>query len=74
MPDEQFLRLVHAVLGYKKLDGFRYKTLARKLRISKQLLSQYLQGDVHMPDSIRERIIEILNLQEIVERAIQNES
>ena len=30
MPEEKFLRLVHAELGYRKLDGFQYKTLARK--------------------------------------------
>ena len=66
MSDEKFLRLVHSVMGYRKLDGFRYKNLARKLKISKQLLSQYLQGDVQMPDEIQKRIIDILDISHMV--------
>jgi transcriptional regulator with XRE-family HTH domain len=62
MSDEEFLRLVHAAIGFKKLDGFQYKTLARELGVSKQLLSQYLQGDIAMPEQIRDKIIEILDL------------
>ena len=66
--DERFLRLVHASLGYKKLDGFYYKTLARRLKISKQLLSQYLQGDVRMPEPIKQGLIQVLELESYVER------
>jgi transcriptional regulator with XRE-family HTH domain len=66
MSDEKFLRSVHAELGYRKLDGFQYKTLARRLGISKQLLSQYLQGDIGMPDQIRDKIIKILDLDRII--------
>jgi transcriptional regulator with XRE-family HTH domain len=66
MSHHKFLKLVHAVVGYKKLDGFKYKALARKLRISKQLLSQYLQGDIVMPAGIRKKITEILNFEQVV--------
>ena len=66
MSDEKFLRLVHSIMGYRKLDGFLYKNLARKLKISKQLLSQYLQGDVQMPEEIQEKIIDILDIRRMV--------
>ena len=66
--DERFLRLVHASLGYKKLDGFYYKTLARRLKISKQLLSQYLQGDIKMPETVKEGLIQALDIKTQVER------
>jgi ribosome-binding protein aMBF1 (putative translation factor) len=68
MSDEKFLRLIHAIMGYRKLDGFQYKNLARKLHISKQLLSQYLQGDVRMPDTIRDKIDEILGVEHIIQQ------
>jgi transcriptional regulator with XRE-family HTH domain len=66
MSDEKFLRSVHAELGYRKLDGFQYKTLAHKLGISKQLLSQYLQGDISMPELMRDKIIKILDLDRLI--------
>jgi predicted transcriptional regulator len=69
MSDEEFLRSVHAELGHRKLDGFQYKTLARELGVSKQLLSQYLQGDIAMPEQIRDKIIETLELGRIVQRS-----
>ena len=62
---QQFLRLCHAALGYKRLDGFYYKTLARKLHISKPLLSQYLRGDIEIPQDIREKMVELLGIDEL---------
>jgi transcriptional regulator with XRE-family HTH domain len=62
---QQFLRLCHAALGYKRLDGFYYKTLARKLHISKPLLSQYLRGDIEIPQDIREKMVELLGLDDL---------
>jgi transcriptional regulator with XRE-family HTH domain len=67
MPD-RFLKLVHADLGMKRLEGFYQKNLARKLRISKPLLSQYLRGDVEMPTQIRTKLIQVLSLEDAVEK------
>lgn len=64
----RFLKLVHADLGMKRLDGFYQKNLARKLRISKPLLSQYLRGDFEMPPETRDQLIQILNLEKAVEK------
>ena len=67
MPDK-FLKLVHAILGMKKLEGFYQKDLARKLRISKPLLSQYLRGDFEIPTDVRDKIIRILEIEKAIEK------
>ena len=68
MTHDLFLRTIHMRMGALKLDGFQYKQLARKLRISRPLLSQYLHGDIEMPPEIKVKIIEILNLEPILQR------
>jgi transcriptional regulator with XRE-family HTH domain len=52
----------------KKLEGFYQKNLARKLRISKPLLSQYLRGDFEMPPEIRDKLIQVLEIEDHMER------
>jgi transcriptional regulator with XRE-family HTH domain len=66
MRDEKFLRAVHGAMGIRKLDGVRYKDVARRCRISKQLLSQYLNGDLEVPSEIRKKIIEFLGIGDYV--------
>jgi hypothetical protein len=68
MTTDMFLLIVQMVMGGLKLDGFLHKNLARKLRISRPLCSQYLRGDLEMPPEIRAKIIEILNLEHILRR------
>ena len=66
MTKDVFLRIVHMRMGERKLDGFLHKNLARKLRISRPLCSQYLRGDLEMPPEIKAKIIDILDLEQVL--------
>ena len=61
--DETFLQIVRAQKAINKIPN---KFLAFKCGVSQPLFSQYINGDVNMPENVKSRLIEELQLQEVI--------
>ena len=60
---EKFLQLVRAKIA---IDQLLKKNVARRLNISKSLFSQYLNGDIRIPQRIQEKIIKELGIEKLL--------
>jgi len=65
MTDRNFLKLVRATIA---AESILKKSLARRCKISRPYFSEMIHGDRPMPDAVKERLIDELNLQPMLER------
>ena len=63
--DETFLQIVRA---QKAINRITNKFLAFRCGVSQPLFSQYINGDITMPESVRIRLIKELQLQEVLSK------
>ena len=63
---DTFLKMARGMIAIKKTDGLLQKQIARKLHISRPQLSQYLRGDIDLSPEIKEKLIQILELEPAV--------
>ena len=62
---ERFLQLMRAAIGMQSVPK---KSLARKCKITRPQFSEMLHGDRDMPQDVKNRLVEELNLKDQVER------
>lgn len=65
MADNNFLKLIRAKIAS---DNIKKKQLARRCRISRPYFSLMLHGDKPMPEEVKEKLIQELDLQPCMER------
>jgi hypothetical protein len=65
MTDQHFLELVRAAIAAKSILK---KSLARRCKVSRPYFSEMIHGDRPMPDAVRERLINELGLQPMLEK------
>jgi hypothetical protein len=65
LDDEKLLRIFRAKLGATKT---LYKTAAKQSSVSRSMFSQYVNGELPMPDKVKHRLIKILGLTSLLEK------
>lgn len=60
-----FLKICHLVAGWKRLNGFEWKTVAEDIGIGRQYLSQILNGNMPMTDRVKKGLIRNLGLEKV---------
>ncbi len=65
MTDPRFLALVRAAIAAKQIPK---KDLARLCKVNRPTFSYFIHGDKEMPDEVKAKLIEELDLEPHVER------
>jgi len=65
MTDPRFLELIRAAIAAKQIPK---KVLARRCKVNRPTFSYFIHGDKEMPDDVKKRLIQELELEPHVER------
>jgi hypothetical protein len=65
MTDPKFLELIRAAIAAKQIPK---KVLARRCKVNRPTFSYFIHGDKEMPQEVKAKLIEELDLQPYVER------
>jgi hypothetical protein len=65
MTDPRFLELIRAAIAAKQIPK---KVLARRCKVNRPTFSYFIHGDKEMPDEIKAKLIQELELETQVER------